>query len=421
MAKTKSAGSGKKTEAALFLPGPEYWEIWKSNGDGAFRREETTEWDTLSPEKVPGGVRFAYSVTSAFAVPFWAATSDPALLEDVGDLQLEKLGLKPSTIMGKLREFNVIDQVGGRSLAVATVLAPPPGTGFSRQPPESFQVSPFHYRLPNDSVTVWRELGRLVMTVTRNETPVYFAALSAAEIDAGAMQEIRCILLQLGTQEAIPGIDELVLWLGPERDEKIEALVKKELGVPMRFAAPPAPGLAARESTLVPEEIATVRHQREQRRRWRNRLVVAALGYMIVIGIFVGRYILTQRKANALRDEIAMNSPDAEAVRSTMARWESLRLAIDVDSYPAETLLKVSSLLPPRGVRLTEFEVDDNSILLKGESSSAPEAIKFKGVLMGAPSLAIYEWNFPQPIIVPGKGATFIATGKLKNAGPEEK
>ena len=39
----------------------------------------------------------------------------------------------------------------------------------------------------------------------------------------------------------------------------------------------------------------------------------------------------------------------------------------------------------------------------------------------GASALADYEWNFSNPVIVPGKGATFIATGKLKYASSEEK
>ena len=127
-----------KVEETIYLPGPESWELWKANGGGTFRRDETTEVHAAAPERVPAVSQFAYPVTSAFAVPFWASTDDPVLLEDVGDMQLEKLGLKPGTMLGKLREFNVVDQVGARSLAVATVLSPPEGGSFSRQPPESF-------------------------------------------------------------------------------------------------------------------------------------------------------------------------------------------------------------------------------------------------------------------------------------------
>lgn len=405
-----------KNETALFLPGPEFWELWKTNGSGKFRRDETTAMHSASPEKVPSGVRFSYPVSAAFAVPFWASTNDPALLEDVGDMQLEKLGLKPPGAMGKLREFNVVDQVGNRSLAVATVLAPHPGTRFSRTPPDSFQVSPFHYKLPSDSVVVWRELGRLVMAVTRNDAPVYFAALSATAIDAAAMQEIRCILLQLGTQEAIPGIDQVVLWLGARRDNEAAELIRSQLGVPAVFADPPPPELPAHESTLVPEEVALARYQSAQRRRWRNRLVVAGFVYLALIGVFVGRLLLTQREADGLKAEIAKDSPQSEAIRQTQMQWESLRLAVDVSTYPTEMLLRMVNVLPPRGVRLTQFQLTEDSIFLKGEASSAPEAIKFKGVLTNDPAFADYEWNFPPPVIVPNMGATFQTKGTLRYA-----
>ena len=418
MAATSTAN---KTSTALFLPGPVCWELWKTDSAGNLELSKTTEYDGVVPEKVPAGAHFAFPVATAFAVPFWASSDDPALLQDVGDMRLEKLGLKPEADLGTLREYRVVDQVGSRSLVVATVLSAPEDMEFSRNPPEGFQVSPLHHRLPSDAVMVWRELGRLMMVVTRNESPIYFQALSSAEVDAEAIQAIRCVVLQLGTQEVISGVDEVVLRIGGASNPKLAEMILKELKVPARFEEPVAPILLKEESTLVPEDVATLRHRREEQKRWRGRLTVAALIYLVVVGFFAVRLVLEKREAAALSAQIRAVQPEADAIKRTQMRWESMRLAIDADAYPIEAMLKCVQLLPPQGVRLTEFEFSENMIVLKGEASSAPEAIKFKGVLTSAPTFREYEWNFPPPVIVSNKGATFQTSGKSKYASTEKK
>ncbi len=414
-----AASTTTKNSISLFIPGPVCWELWKTDSKGVLELAKTTEFDGIVPGKVPAGVHFAFPVATAFAVPFWASTDDPALLADVGDLQLEKLRLKPDANLGTLREYHVVDQVGSRSLAVATVLNAPAEMEFSKNPPEGFQVSPMHHRLPSDAVTVWRELGRLVMAVTRNDTPVYFQSLSSSEFDAEAIQAIRCVVLQLGTQEAISGIDEVVLRIDGVRDPKLAEMILRELRVPARFENPVAPILPKEKGTLVPEDVAILRHRREVQQRWRKRLTVAGLVYLVVVGFFVTRLFIEEQKAAALSVQIQEVQPEADAIRRTQMRWDSMRLAIDADAYPIETMLKCVQLLPPRGVRLTEFEYSEDVIVLKGEASSAPEAIKFKGVLTSAEAFRDYEWNFPPPVIVPNKGATFQTSGKSKYASTE--
>lgn len=413
-----SKTSSAKTEAAVFLPGPEFWELWKRNGEGAFQREKVTEMASVTPERIPGGVQLVFPVLTSFAVPFWAATDDPDLLDDVGDMQLEKLGLKPVNLQGKMREFHLVDNIGKRSLAVATVLTPLTSAEYPRQAPSAFHVSPYLYTLPVDSVTVWKELGRLVLAVTRNESPVYFHALSSDEIDAAAIQEIKCILLQLRTQEVIEGVEQVVFWLGETPEEAARKLVEEELGVETRFGQAPAPVVPATSSGLVPEAVAMMRARQEQRRRVRNLLLLGAMVYLIALGVFAAFLWKAQNETRQLRNQIAQARPAADAIRETQLKWAVLRPAIDADVYPIELLSKCVQLLPPRGVRLTEFEISGRDIFLKGEASSASEAIRFKGELMNKPLLADYEWNFPQPTILQTGGATFQTKGKPKYGSP---
>ncbi len=414
----KSAGAKSKSESALFLPGPEYWEVWKSNGDGLLHREEVTDMNAVAPERIPGGVHYAFPVVTSFAVPFWASTDDPAILDDVGDMQLERLGLKPANLHGKMREYRVIDNIGKRSLAVATVLAPVSKTEFPKQAPTGFQVSPYHYPLPLDSVAVWKELGKLVMVVTRNDSPVYFQALSSNEIDATAVQEIKCVLLQLLTQEVIEGVEQVVLWLGSQPDEAVARLIEGELGVTARFRDPPDPELSGAHGQLLPEEVAVLRENQERRRRLRNWIFLGIMVYVILLGLFVGRLWMTHRKADEVRRQLADDTPGADAARQTQMRWEVFKPAINPDVYPIELFSKVVELLPVRGVRLTEFEARGEGIFLKGEASSVSDALRFKGDLINKPLLSDYEWNFPQPTILTAGGATFFANGKPKYGSP---
>jgi hypothetical protein len=419
MAKNEASSKGKH-EQTIFLPGPEYWEQWTGSERFGFSRAEVTDFSEAAPDRIPTVTAFLFPVATAYAVPFWASTDDPSLLEDVGDMQLEKLGLKPETAAGRLREYHVVDRVGSRSLAVASVLAPPAELEFPRNPPEQFQISPYFYPLPNDCALVWRELGRLVLVVTRTDTPIYFHTLSSNELDEEAIQEIKCILLQLRMQGVIDEIDELVIWSKPMAGARVEQMATRELGMPARFTDAPEPRMPKEASRLVPQDVAILRQRRESRRKVKKVMALLAFAYLIVCGVVAGLYLRTKQRTAELREEVARVAPEADAVRTAQMRWDLLEKALDVDGYPLELLFKCVQILPPKGVQLTEFQVSNNKIFLAGNASKYPVAMSFKNDLEKAPLLSDFTWAFDTPDIQGDSSALFSAEGVKKDGTAEE-
>ncbi|MEM7147437.1 MAG: hypothetical protein AAF591_20140 [Verrucomicrobiota bacterium] len=415
MAKRDASSKGKNDQV-IYLPGPEFWEQWSGSERFGFSRIETTEWSGVAPERVPTAAAFVFPVAAAYAVPFWASTDDPSLLEDVGDMQLEKLGVKPDAVAGQLREYRVVDRVGNRSLVVASVLSVAQEPEYPKHPPEQFLISPYLYPLPSDAVLVWRELGRLVVAVTRTDTPIYFHTLSSEELDGEAVQEIKVILMQLRMQGVIEDVDEMVVWGRPEAGGTVEQLATKELGMRARYAEAPPPRLPSEVSRLVPEEVAHLRQRRETVRKIKNAALLVGLAYLVVIGVVAGLYLRTKQKAAALRTEIAAVAPETDGVRDAQMRWFLLEKAIDVDGYPIELLHKCVQILPAKGVQLTEFQVSGDEIFMMGNASKYPVAMSFKNDLEKAPLLAEFIWDFETPDIQGDNSATFSVSGR-KNDG----
>ena len=174
------ASSNKKAETAtICLPGEDGWERWKPSGDGYQLSEKVATADGGSAASFKEIQVYGFPVTAAYAIPIWASTADENLLSSVVDMQLEKLGMRPETIAGKLVDYTVVDREEAQTLTLATVL----DSSFKHELPKGgardFEASPALFYLPENQVVLWKELGRLVVAITRRDMLVYFQGLTA--------------------------------------------------------------------------------------------------------------------------------------------------------------------------------------------------------------------------------------------------
>ena len=114
---------------------------------------------------------------------------------------------------------------------------------------------------------------------------------------------------------------------------------------------------------------------------------------------------------------VAQLSPEAELVRQARDKWEALSPAIEANRFPIEIFHQVAVLLPPKGIRLSEFEIRQGKITIRGEASNVPTAIKFKADLENSQTLSAYQWQVPPPQIK-GDTARFVAFGVPTELAP---
>ncbi|MDG2125590.1 MAG: hypothetical protein P8J87_17945, partial [Verrucomicrobiales bacterium] len=272
--------SSKKTNEAsvttVCLPGEAHWELWRSEGEGAFSLASTEP--AGDPDEFAEATVFGIPVARAFSVPVWVASEDPALVDSVLDIQLEAMGLKPENVEGEHLSQRIVAREDKRTLLGVTVLPKGFAIELPKKHPERFFVSPELYVLPDNQVTVWKELGKLVLAVTRMDGVVYFQGLTARRLDTESAKEIACTVMQLQAQGTIEALEGVSIWLPPEAIEPGAAeYLESPLGVGVQLADRPAPALPLVEPVLLPQQVAEGRRLGQQRKQIRRIAMVATL------------------------------------------------------------------------------------------------------------------------------------------------
>jgi len=415
-----ASAKNPKSEISLLCPGEEGWELWKQGPVNGFQPAGAPPAaDDGTPTNLMGAKVFAFPVRAAFAVPLWVPSTDPEAVTGALDIQLEKLNLKTEEGGGRLVQQQTIDQEDGQTLALATVLNERqlkslPGGGI----PEQFEISPFLFDLPENSLILWRELGKVVAVLTRGDHPIHFQTLGARAIDATAVHELELVLMQLDMQGMDSGLEQVVLWTDAV-DADGEAALRQAFGVPVVRRKKPVPELPEVPAPFLPRQVAEARVEAARRLRTRRIVVLAALAYLAVIsayGFFAMRDILAAKNLKKQRDALNQIAGHVDADRS---RWVALLDVTHADRYALERFFQVAKTLEQGSqVRLTKFTFEPNKVVVSGEAENVPRAINYQNALARDLGLADYEWDKTAPRGEKNGLASFQVVGTLKNALP---
>jgi hypothetical protein len=299
---------------------------------------------------------------------------------------------------------------------VATVLQPDLPEPLAFEKAVRFEPSAFTLPLSQDRLTLWREAGRLTFAITRGGDPVYLQTASSTELNAGFLQELNCVLLQLEGQGLINPLLGAVLW-GDFTDDEAQVL-RKRFGFRVTVEPLPAPKLPKQRSRLLPAQVEALHARKRRRDRVRRLLAGALVLYLGLIASLVG-YICWERvEVGRLQGSLAASAPTVRAIQGTADRWRNLQWAVDPQVYPLEVLNQIASLLPPQGMRLVAFELHKGKVTVRGEASTAPAAFKFAEDIKSKLELQMFTWQMPSPSLRPDGRAEFTIEGEPKFAKP---
>jgi hypothetical protein len=408
----------------LNLPGRDGRQWWQPprgrGGEGGWER--SVDDGKTKPSDVAG---YGFSAFSCHSYPLWISSDEPAI---IGQIAMNELELLNAPLSGRQAESQVVLRTvgneGPRTLIQAVVIpseleTPPPHKAVRLQ---HFFPACFAFPFPRNSVVLWRESQRWVVGFCRSGKLVHFQGFGRGPLDDNAAGEIHCLLADLESRQQISTPESVVVWTEDGDDlESVETqakLVGDRLKLPVESRPHPAPVVSlTADVDCVPE--AVVRQREEQRSRAKTTAIANAVAFVYVLAVAaaVTSLYLKQRSNKILAQTVADRAPAAAAVRDARNRWETMHNALEVDSYPVELFHRVASLLPPKGVRLTHFEIRGQQIIIRGEASNIPKAIKFKADLENSPDLKDYEWRQTQPQIE-GDTATFAAYGNHRFPKP---
>lgn len=174
----------------------------------------------------------------------------------------------------------------------------------------------------------------------------------------------------------------------------------------------PQPLLPEKLLDLLPNVVAENRETAAKRKKIRNWISAAALFYILLLAGFAAFYFWKSREVEDLSAGVENLRDEVGWIEPTAGRWNALEDAINIDRFPLELFLRVLEDMPDEGVRVLDYDVNTNRILLKGEAVNRSMANRYVSKLKANKSLSDYEWTYP-PFKMDKTG---IVTFELKGA-----
>ena len=400
----KSMTFRKPARQSLCFPGEEVRETWVYD-------DKELVWKPSEP--VSGGL-MGVEVLAFDSAPFWCL-SQGEVPADAAALRWEALGVT-NTGESSLWVHWTVAHKNNRALA-ATLALSEESLNFSGWSvhPEQFEPSVCMLPLPNNGMSVWRELGRCVVAFTREGSLLHAAVLASRVLDADAAFELRDLSAALQAHDFMDEPSTINVWTACETDFVPQlACLFVEAGVVKEPRPEPRP--PAQPSRLLPVQVAVGRQQRLARQHQLMMVAVAVMMYVCFFGAWWVRLQWRDARLSRAEAELAAYQPEMDQVLQAQSYWQAMEGAINPDVYPMELFHQVVSLLPDEGIRLKEFQIDHGKIIVSGEAATVNHALGFSDRLKANTVLQHHAWNTPVPTIREDNRADFRFDGTI-NAG----
>ncbi|MBL9142639.1 MAG: hypothetical protein JNM99_03060 [Verrucomicrobiaceae bacterium] len=402
-----------KLKHELLIPGDTSWELWSSTSLGAM--EHVRSFDDSRPGSFATTAArrtLALPAASVWVLPAWLK-GEREHLRDMANLHLERLSVRtPGHEQAMI--VNSIDESAGshltRVVALKDVTTP---LAELKLLPDDCQLSAMCFALAPNSITIWRELGRLVVAITVGPQLAYFSPMSASSLDQSGLAELNNICLQLTFQKVLESLSGIVLWMEDGDVERIH----KMTGLEVRRDSRPGPRLIAGQQTgLMPMDVIAARQA--QQASARHRMVALSAGFVIAVFVaaFSALMSIATSERDALREKIAEITPRASRVAGHRAAWMEAAPAVDPTQFPMQVLLNCMEPKSPE-LALMSFECTPDRVLIQGHTPSVEEALKYQQDIKDSENLTAFIWEAGVPKINErDNSATFELKGMLASA-----
>ncbi len=400
----------RKPICDFIVPGAEGWERWQGLEGQAGKLAHSCAADE---ELAFGGGQMKRTlvlpVAHAWVMPAWLK-GDAALTRDMALLHLERLGIRVDEPKRALELVEVTVKDEARLITALALKDEPSPLPLGSALPDCVRVSALLLPLAASGITVWRELGRLIIGITSGGRLVYASPLTSTRFDERAISELNNICLQLGFQRVLSRVEQVVLWL-PESEGDL-AGIERATGLPVCREAPPQWIMSAsEEGGLEPLDLHLARQQQETRARQRVMALSGGLVVAAVVAVMMVMITLAMREQALLRDQVAELSPRAARVLDQRRAWQEAAPAVDPSQSPLQILLALQQPESSLDVTLMEMEFTPQRVVLRGHTEKTSTALQYSQEIQQSEMLMAYEWEAPPPELSADESATFELKG----------
>jgi hypothetical protein len=363
-----------------------------------------------------GGRRIlAAPARQILASPLWIEGADPALVAEAAKLELEVRGLLPRAQGMAGVSLRLLPQ-NDRSLAVAAIFPAELPESCPAKDAERFEASPLLLRLPEDAATLWREGGDIVAAFTHGRDVVYWETIDRS----AGVEELRgwlgLICLRLQGEGVLAKPPRVVSWvegLPASRIAPAACPVEERSG-----EVPVSPSLERARFEWKPASA----HQADEQRRRREQMRTIGLGvaafYVVVVAILVIYAGIVRWKSGHLAAEAVRLRAEVEKFQPVARDWDVLAPSVEPEQFPLEILRGVVMAMPPDGIRLTRFTIENGKVTVEGEANTFQMATDFTNSLGNSEALRGIAWESGTPEMQPNNTTRFSVTGALPPSQP---
>lgn len=399
----------------IALPAPEKGWILYQEGSEISRSSDLRDLIGHRSDVVIG-----YPAEKVTTFPVVLPDTEESLHDSMIYSQLEKRGLLTGSEGELLYDYEIVDRGSeGNTFAVSVVsgvsneLIDPYAAGYA-------PAAALH-SVPGNACLLWKEQGRLVLAIYKENEPVHLQVLSGGDrLGATIAGEINLILMGLRgdscTEDSMP--ETLVLKVDDSSAEERESFEEAlNLRVQVTSASCVSPGRIS--DRLLPAAVTKARRKRKAKSRNSVILAVLFIAYAVGLSVMIIKSRNTAAEISSLKRQIDIVEPDVARVQQVDQRWRNLEPAFEKSWFPVVQLSRITSALPGSGVVIREYRTSGRNIRLRGQARDVQLANRLLEDLQAMEEFEAYDWSMPNPRVERNNTATFEIEGKPKNAGAD--
>ncbi|MBE2281922.1 MAG: hypothetical protein IAE77_00515 [Prosthecobacter sp.] len=397
----------RKTTSELLLPGASVWQSW-TGADGELCQqtgEFTAEGSRFGKEATRRVL--ALPSTHFWVLPAWLK-GETEHLRSMALLHLERMGVKTNEDEASVQVRSITGKEGANLARILALKDQPVPLSDTTYLPDEVTHHALCYPMVQNSITLFRELGRLVVAITAGSQLIYCAPLSSPRLDDHALAELNNICLQLGFQGVLGRLESIVLWI----DEGDLGKIQRVTGLAPFRCDMPAPTMPPRGSSLLmPEELVLERQRQGTRSRTRFLAMSFGAAAAAAIALVATLTAFALKERNMLREKVAELMPRASRVMDHKRAWMEAAPAVDPTTWPQRMLLHCMEPESSKEALLTHWEWTPDMLSLMGRMPSASLALEYTQALKDSEALAHFGLDGPPPLIAGDQSATFEMKG----------
>ncbi len=408
MANSPFMARTRKPTTELLLPSTSVWQSWTGeDGDNGVLNSELTSSGARFSRDAQRRV-LALPASHFWVLPAWLKGGHEHL-RSMALLHLERMSVKSGEGEDCVQVRSIQEKDDAHLTRILALKDLPSPLDDLDRLPDEVTLHALCYPLVANSLTIFRELDRLVVAITSGSQLIYCTPLSASRLDEHALSELNNICLQLGFQRVLGRLESIVLWV----EDGDLTQIQRVTGLPAWRSEAPPPTLPEKgTSLLMPEDLRIELAKQDSRSR--TRFIALTVGSVLAacIAVIATLTALALQERNKLRSEVAALMPRASRVAEHRRMWNEAAPAVDPTTWPQQMLLHCMESEASKESSITHWEWTPDLMSITARMPSVTLALQYQQDLSANESLSHFTWTSKMGDIAADNSTTFEMKGE---------